>query len=121
MFTFEYVDQLAECWSTEKLAEAAKLWPADANWAWFCGARLAQYGPKRQIEVLSVAIAHAMKQRYALKRRPGEFYEWAKTADPDDRLRAMADFGAELDSLDAAAAKASAAAAEQAAAAAESE
>jgi hypothetical protein len=116
MFTFDYIDSLAECWSREKLAEAAKLWPHDANWAWFCGARLQEHDPKRQIEVLSIGIAHAMKQRYSLKRRPGEFFEWAKKADGADRLRAMADFGAELDALDAAAR-----AAEQAATAAESE
>lgn len=102
MFTFDYIDSLAECWTRDRLSEAAKLWPESANWQWFCGARLADHDATRQIEVLSVAIAHATKQRYRLRQRPGELYEWAKTAPMQQRLARMAELGAELDQLDAA-------------------
>ena len=110
-FTHEYLIAAAECWAwkPEKLAERRAAWPEVLTWSWFLDPeRVTQWDRKEQIEILSVAVAHAKKRRVRLWATPGEIFrkcrDWAEAANAADydkpRLELYFRLGTMLDADD---------------------
>jgi hypothetical protein len=96
--TLEYLTKtLRVCWNAERLAAAAKLWPANPTWAWFLGARIALMTKPEAMERIYVAMAAVAQQRLQTPQRPGLMLAFFRAAEGAPLEHAAAALGAWLD------------------------